>query len=227
MSHIKEVRLMSSIKPVLLIIAILFGYALHLSSLDAREIRTAVFAGGCFWCVEADFDKVNGVLATTSGFTGGTVKNPSYKQVSRGGTGHYEAVRIRFDADIISYRELVDIFWRTVDPLDAGGQFCDRGDTYRTALFVENESQRADAEASKAAASAILKQKIVTRILPAGAFYPAEKYHQNYAHSTTRVLTRFGWVTKAKAYKKYRVACGRDARVRSVWGDAAPFAGAS
>ncbi|NOX39280.1 MAG: peptide-methionine (S)-S-oxide reductase MsrA [Alphaproteobacteria bacterium] len=218
---------MSSAKPFLLIVAILFGFALHLSSVQAREIRTAIFAGGCFWCVEADFDKVNGVVNTTTGFIGGTVKNPTYKQVSRGGTGHYEAVRIRFDADIVSYRQLVDIFWRSVDPVDADGQFCDRGDTYRTALFVENKSQRADAQASKAAASAVLKRKIVTKILPAGAFYPAEKYHQDYSYSKVRVITRFGWVTKAKAYKKYRTACGRDIRVRALWGDAAPFAEAS
>ncbi len=217
----------SRIKPFLLLVAILFGFALHLGGAEAREIRTAIFAGGCFWCVEADFDKVNGVVNTTTGFIGGTVKSPTYKQVSRGGTGHFEAVRIRFDADIVSYRQLVDIFWRTVDPLDAGGQFCDRGDTYRTALFVQNKSQRTDARASKAAASAILNRKIVTKILAAGAFYPAEKYHQDYSYSKARVITRFGWVTKAKAYKKYRAACGRDTRVRALWGGAAPFAGAS
>ena len=133
---------MKRLKPVLLFLAILFGFALQMGAAHARDIQTAIFAGGCFWCVEADFDKVKGVVETTSGYTGGTTVNPTYKQVTRGGTGHYESVRIRFDADVISYRQLVDIFWRTVDPLDAGGQFCDRGDSYRTAVFV-TKAQRA------------------------------------------------------------------------------------
>lgn len=216
---------MSQFRTLLLFVAILFGLALQIGAAHARDIQTAVFAGGCFWCVEADFDKVKGVVETTSGFTGGMVKNPTYKQVVKGGTGHYEAVKIRFDADVITYRNLVDIFWRTVDPLDAGGQFCDRGDTYRTAVFAKGAAQRDAAEASKAAADAALKGRIVTPIINAAAFYPAERSHQNYYQSNKRVITRFGVVAKSKAYKKYRAACGRDERVRQLWGDAAPFAG--
>jgi peptide-methionine (S)-S-oxide reductase len=134
-------------------------------------------------------------------------------------------VRIKFDADITPYRALVDIFWRTIDPMDAGGQFCDRGNTYRTAIFVYSVHQKQVAEASMAAANKILKGRIVTKILPVSVFYPAEAYHQNYHAGTNRVLTRFGYIPQAKAYKRYRKACGRDRRVRAIWGNAAPFAG--
>jgi len=216
---------MSRLKPLLLFIAILFGLALQLGAAQARDIQTAIFAGGCFWCVEADFDKVRGVRETTSGYTGGTLVNPTYKQVSKGGTGHYEAVRVMFDADVISYRELVDIFWRSVDPLDAGGQFCDRGASYRTAVFVTGAKQRKAAEASKAAADAAIPGRIVTPVLNASAFYEAEERHQNYYKGKHRVITRFGVIRQSKAYKNYRKACGRDARVREIWGDAAIFAG--
>ncbi len=216
---------MSRLKPLLLFIAILFGLALQLGAAQARDIQTAIFAGGCFWCVEADFDKVRGVRETTSGYTGGTLVNPTYKQVSKGGTGHYEAVRVMFDADVISYRELVDIFWRSVDPLDAGGQFCDRGASYRTAVFVTGAMQRKAAEASKAAADAAIPGRIVTPVLNASAFYEAEERHQNYYKGKHRVITRFGVIRQSKAYKNYRKACGRDARVREIWGDAAIFAG--
>ncbi len=213
------------IRSTLLFLAILVGFALQISAASARDIQTAIIAGGCFWCVESDFDKVKGVIQTTSGYTGGTLKNPTYKKVTKGGTGHYEAVRIKFDSDVISYRELIDIFWRTVDPLDAGGQFCDRGDSYRTAVFVSGKSQRADAEASKKAADAAINGKIVTPIVNASTFYPAEAYHQNYYLGKKRVVTRFGLVKQSVAYKKYREGCGRDQRVRQIWGAAAPFAG--
>ena len=176
---------------------------------SAAEPQKAVFAGGCFWCVEADFDKVPGVLDTVSGFTGGTVENPSYKQVTYGDTGHYEAVEITYDPDKVSYEELVDIFWRTVDPTDAGGQFCDRGESYRTAVFVADEAERAAAEASKAEAAAALGQEIVTPIVEAGAFWPAEEYHQNY------------YEKNPLRYKYYRWGCGRDERIEALWGDAA------
>ncbi|MEM9749404.1 MAG: peptide-methionine (S)-S-oxide reductase MsrA [Pseudomonadota bacterium] len=167
---------------------------------------TAVFAGGCFWCVEADFDKVEGVLATTSGFAGGDVENPSYRQVTFGDTGHYEVVEVAYDPDIVSYRTLVDYFWRHVDPLDAGGQFCDRGASYRTAVFVAGEAQRADADASKTAAETALGESVVTTILDLDAFYPAEEYHQDY------------YKKKPVQYRYYRLRCGRDARVAEVWG---------
>jgi peptide-methionine (S)-S-oxide reductase len=181
----------------------------HATPAAAQDLRTAVVAGGCFWCVEADFDKVEGVVETLSGYTGGHVDNPTYEQVVTGTTGHYEAVRITFDADIISYRELIDIFWRTVDPTDPGGQFCDRGDSYRTAIFVADEAEREAAEASREAAEAALGEAIVTPVLDAATFWPAEDYHQDY------------YRTNPVRYAFYRAACGRDARIRSLWGEEA------
>ena len=175
----------------------------------AAEPKTAIFAGGCFWCVESDYDKVPGVLDTVSGYTGGTVENPSYKQVTYGGTGHYEAVEVTYDPDRVSYEELVDIFWRTVDPTDGGGQFCDRGDSYRTAVFVADAAEQQAAEASKAEAAAALGQQIVTPVVEAGAFWPAEDYHQDY------------YEKNPLQYKYYRWRCGRDDRVEELWGAAA------
>lgn len=185
--------------------------------------ETAVVAGGCFWCVEADFESVPGVKEVVSGYTGGTVANPTYKQVTRGGTGHYEAVEIRYDPAKLSYARIMELFFRSVDPTDAGGQFCDRGDSYRTAIFPKNAAQRAAAEAAKAAAAAALGRQIVTPILEAGPFYEAEGYHQGYYKGDDIVLTRRGPKRQAEAYKFYRNACGRDERVRQLWGDAAPF----
>lgn len=184
----------------------------------AKSKQTAVFAGGCFWCVEADMDKIDGVLDTVSGFTGGATKNPTYKQVTKGGTGHYEAVRVIFDADKISYRELVTLFFRSIDPLDAGGQFCDRGESYRSAVFATTPQQAIDAEAAKRAASKALGKSVVTEIRMSSPFYLADKYHQDYYESSRIVITRFGPLSKAKAYKRYRDSCGRDARVKAVWG---------
>jgi peptide-methionine (S)-S-oxide reductase len=190
----------------------------HASTVFAKDIQTAIFAGGCFWCVEADMDKIKGVKSTTSGFSGGTVKNVTYKQVTAGGTGHYEVVEVKFDADVVSYEALINAFWRSIDPLDAGGQFCDRGESYRTAIFATTPEQRAIAEATKAEVRAALGKNIATVIEDAGEFYPASRYHQGYYKSKKVVLTRFGPLTKAKAYKRYRDACGRDARVQAVWG---------
>ncbi len=175
----------------------------------AAEPQKAVFAGGCFWCVEADFDKAPGVIETVSGYTGGSVDNPTYEQVSHGGTGHYEAVEVTYDPDRVSYGELVDIFWRTVDPTDAGGQFCDRGDSYRTAVFAADDAGRQAAEASKTEAAGALGQEIVTPILPAATFWPAEGYHQDY------------YKKNPLQYKFYRWNCGRDQRIEELWGDAA------
>lgn len=216
---------MTKIKSVLLLATLTISLSLHFAAAQARDIQTAVFAGGCYWCVEADFDKVNGVVETISGFMGGTVVNPTYKQVTKGGTGHFEAVKIKFDADIVSYRELVDIFWRTVDPTDAGGQFCDRGDSYRTAVFVRGAAQKQAATASRAAADAAISGSIVTKIIAAGPFYRTKASHQNYYLGSKKVVTRYGFISQAKAYKKYRKGCGRDQRVRQIWGSAAPFAG--
>nr|WP_240705271.1 peptide-methionine (S)-S-oxide reductase MsrA [Pacificoceanicola onchidii] len=180
-------------------------------------------AGGCFWCVEADFEKVGGVREVTSGYTGGKTSAPTYKQVTGGGTGHYEAVKIQFNANRVSARQLYDMFFRSVDPTDAGGQFCDRGASYRTAIFVTNGAQREAAEAAKAAAAKELGRKIVTPILDAGKFYKAEGYHQDYYKGTKLVITRFGPLRQSKAYKRYRDACGRDQRVKQLWGNNAAF----
>ena len=185
--------------------------------------ETAIVAGGCFWCVESDFESVPGVTEVVSGYTGGTTRNPTYKQVGKGGTGHYEAVEIMFDPAKVSYAHLMELFFRSIDPTDAGGQFCDRGDSYRTAIFVKNARQRAAAEAAKTAAQKALGQKIVTPIVDAGPFYKAEAYHQDYYKGRGIILTRRGPKTQANAYKFYRDACGRDKRVRALWGDAAPF----
>ena len=187
----------------------------------AEDIRTATFAGGCFWCIEADFEKVSGVSEVVSGYTGGTTTDPTYETLK--GSGHYEAVEITYDADVVSYEQLLYAFFRSVDPTDAGGQFCDRGDVYRTAVFVDTAEERAAAEAAKARAQRELGQPIVTPILDAGTFYEAEDYHQDYHKGENRVITRRGIKVQSDAYAFYREACGRDERVAELWGDAAPF----
>ena len=191
----------------------------------ASELETLVVAGGCFWCVESDFERVDGVREVISGYTGGNVSNPTYKQVTGGGTGHYEAVEIQFDPDIVSEETLLSLFFRSVDPTDAGGQFCDRGESYRTAIFANSQLQAEAARAVKAKAQKVLGQTIVTPVLEAGTFYPAEDYHQDYYKGTKLVLTRFGPKRQSSAYKAYREACGRDARVTELWGSDAPFVG--
>ena len=187
------------------------------------EVKTITVAGGCFWCVEADFESVRGVKEAVSGFAGGQVADPTYKQVTAGGTGHLEAVQITYDSTQVTARQLYDLFFRSVDPTDAGGQFCDRGDSYRTAIFASGADATA-AQAAKSAAAQALGQNIVTPVLGAAEFFPADAYHQDYYKQSTRILTRFGPARKSVAYKKYRDACGRDARVKALWGDAAPFA---
>ncbi len=171
----------------------------------------AIFAGGCFWCVESDFDHVPGVLETTSGYIGGSTANPSYESVTRGNSGHREAVEIRFDPQVVSYAELVEVFWRSVDPTDGGGQFCDRGYSYTTAIFALDREQAAIASKSKAAleTSGKLKAEIATTVEPAGTFYAAEGYHQDY------------YERNSLRYKWYRFSCGRDARIRELWGQEA------
>lgn len=212
------------LKPFILLIAIIIGISLNCTKAYAGKKEVIVVAGGCFWCVESDFESVPGVISAVSGYTGGTVKNPTYKQVTRGGTGHYEAVRITFDSSKLSYKKLINLFLRSVDPTDAGGQFCDRGASYRTAIFVANNQQKAIAQSEISAARKALNRKIVTPILSAAKFYPAEAYHQNYYKGSKLVVTRFGVKSQASAYKAYRKACGRDAKVRELWGSAAPFA---
>jgi peptide-methionine (S)-S-oxide reductase len=172
------------------------------------ERAIATFAGGCFWCVESDFDKVDGVLETVSGFMGGKTKNPTYQQVSAGGTGYAEAVQVTYDPTKVSYTRLLDVFWRSIDPLDAGGQFCDRGDQYRSAIFTHTAEQQRLAEASKKALdnSKRFKQPIVTEITPVGEFTRAEEYHQKY------------YQKNPIRYHYYRASCGRDARLKALWG---------
>jgi peptide-methionine (S)-S-oxide reductase len=196
------------------------GLGLGLGAAQADQ-KTAVVAGGCFWCVEKDFESVPGVTSVVSGFAGGKTANPTYKQVTAGGTGHYEAVQVTYDDSKVNYTELMTLFFRSVDPTDAGGQFCDRGDSYRTAIFVSSPAERAAAEAASAEAEQQLGTPIATEILSAGPFYAAEDYHQDYYKSSDIIITRFGPRTKASAYKLYREACGRDARVQQLWGSAA------
>ena len=191
---------------------------------QAAFAETATFAGGCFWCVEADFEKVKGVKSVVSGFTGGKIANPSYKQVVAGGSGHFEAVEIEYDPNTISYQQLVQLFLRSVDVTDAGGQFCDRGASYRTAIFTSNKAESDIATAEIDRAEKALGQEVVTPVLPAGAFYPADEYHQDYYKKQDVILTRFGPRSKEKAYKLYRNACGRDQRVKALWGNEAAFA---
>lgn len=213
-------RLLRKTRPLALSLLIALGLTAQAKMGMSDEI---VVAGGCFWCVESDFESVKGVKEAVSGYTGGHLPNPTYKKVTAGRSGHFEAVKIIYDGARLQPRQLYDLFFRSVDPTDAGGQFCDRGDSYRTAIFVSNPAQRAAAEASKKAAQAELGRKIVTPILDAGTFYDAEDYHQDYYKGKKRVVTRFGIVRQSDAYKRYRKACGRDARVKDLWGDAAPF----
>lgn len=170
---------------------------------------TAVFAGGCFWCMEKPFDELVGVTQTLSGYSGGQKLNPTYEQVSAGSTGHAEVVQITYDPSKVSYQQLLEVFWRNVDPFDAGGQFCDRGSQYRSAVFVANASERQAADASKAALEQRFGRKIATQILPDAKFYAAEDYHQNY------------YQKNPLRYRYYRGGCGRDNRLEAVWGDEA------
>ena len=217
--------LFDTLRPLALVTALTTALLLQATDVRAAGSETLTVAGGCFWCVEADFEKVPGVIEAVSGFTGGKTKDPTYKQVTGGNTGHYEAVQITFNPSRVSRETLLSMFFRSVDPTDAGGQFCDRGKSYRTAIFVSNVGEKRLAEQAKAAAQSQLGQKVVTPILSESTFYPAEAYHQDYYKGSKLVLTRFGPKKQSSAYKAYRNACGRDARVKQLWGDDAPFAG--
>ena len=176
------------------------------------KTETAIFAGGCFWCVEEAFEKVPGVKGAVSGYIGGTVANPTYQQVSGGATGHAEAVQVTYDPGKVTYKQLVDWFWRNIDPLDAAGQFCDKGSEYRSAIFYSGDAQKKIAEDSKQAlqASGRFKQPIVTEITAAGPFYLAEDYHQDY------------YKKNEKRYQFYKFGCGRVQRLEQIWGKATP-----
>lgn len=180
----------------------------QLAAQESTDRAVATFAGGCFWCVEEAFDKVEGVVSTTSGYIGGEVRDPSYEQVSSGATGHAEAVQVEYDPSVVTYEALLDTFWHNIDPVDAGGQFCDRGDQYRSAIFVHDAQQRELAERSKRKLeqSGALPGKIVTEIVPATEFYAAEGYHQNY------------YKENSLRYEFYKFTCGRPARLEELWG---------
>ncbi|MFZ1814990.1 MAG: peptide-methionine (S)-S-oxide reductase MsrA [Rhizobiaceae bacterium] len=189
------------------LVALVFGFLVQGSPTSWAGEKSAIFAGGCFWCVEKDFEHVNGVLAAESGYTGGTLENPTY----RNHTGHVEAVRITFDDTVVSYPELLYIFWRSVDPTDDGGQFCDRGHSYTTAIFTLDDVQMQQATASKKAVddSGKLPAPIATPIVAASTFTVAEEYHQDY------------YKKNPVRYSYYRRGCGRDARVQQLWGSEA------
>jgi peptide methionine sulfoxide reductase msrA/msrB len=176
---------------------------------DLKELKTATLAGGCFWCVEADFEKTDGVVEVISGYSGGNEENPTYEEVSAGGTGHVEAIQVHYDPKKITYQEILDVFWRRVDPTDPGGQFVDRGSQYRTVIFYHDEEQKHLAEESRTALdkSGRFKRPIVTEIVKFSKFYPAEDYHQDY------------YKTHSLRYKYYRLGSGRDRFIKEVWGD--------
>jgi peptide-methionine (S)-S-oxide reductase len=175
------------------------------------DVARATFAGGCFWCMEAPFDAIQGVVSTTSGYSGGKVKDPTYEQVSSGTTGHLESIQVAYDPSRVTYEQLLEVFWHNVDPLDGGGQFCDRGGQYRTAIFYADEEQKRAAVESKRRlqASGVLKGDVVTPIVPLEAFYPAEDYHQDFYRKNPA------------RYKMYRFGCGRDRRLEALWGKSA------
>jgi peptide-methionine (S)-S-oxide reductase len=197
---------------------VLFYWVLPVHAEDLKQqltqprpstIAKATFAGGCFWCMEKPFDEVQGVVSTTSGYTGGQLPNPTYERVSSGTTGHAESVEVEYDPAQVSYEKLLDVFWHNVDPVDQGGQFCDRGNQYRSSVFYQDKDQQALAEQSKADLSKQLAQPVATEVVAASEFYPAEDYHQNY------------YQTHSAKYRFYRFACGRDRRLAEVWGDEA------
>ena len=176
------------------------------SESDKSELAVAKFAGGCFWCMEPPFDKMHGVLSTVSGYTGGRTVNPSYDQVKTGRTGHIESLQVKFDSSVVSYQELLSLFWHNVDPTQAGGQFCDKGNQYRTVIFYHDKSQKQLAEKSKAEVSTELGKRVRTQIVEASTFFIAEEYHQDY------------YKKNPTKYKFYRWKCGRDARLDAIWG---------
>ncbi|MGH8251060.1 MAG: peptide-methionine (S)-S-oxide reductase MsrA [Steroidobacteraceae bacterium] len=174
---------------------------------DTTDTAVAVFGGGCFWCMEPPYDKLPGVISTISGYIGGRVANPTYEQVSAGGSGHVEVVQVKYDPHKVSYEKLLEVFWRNIDPFAVDRQFCDAGRQYRSAIFVANAQERRLAEASKRTLQGRFEQPIATEILTAATFYPAEDYHQDY------------YTKNPVRYKFYRFNCGRDQRLKEIWGE--------
>lgn len=197
---------------------VLLAGALALSGAQAAEAATAIFAGGCFWSVESDFDHAPGVISTTSGYIGGHLDHPTYQQVVTETTGHREAVRVEYDPSVTSYETLVETFFHLIDPTDAGGQFCDRGQSYTTAVYAGNAQEKKVAEQVKAEVAAALGRGVATKVAIAPTFFPAESFHQNFWRSKDG----FGnGQTKAQRYAAYRAGCGKNARVKAIWGSAA------
>ena len=198
-------------KRLLPLLALGLGALALASRAGGADRAAAIFAGGCFWCEETAFEGLPGVLSVTSGYTGGTRVNPTYEEVSSGGTGHAESVEVAYDPAVISYEKLLEVFWHNVDPLQANGQFCDHGEQYRSAIFYKGEAQKRAAEASKARLEQDprFKGKIATQIVPASTFYPAEDYHQDF------------YKKNPVRYRTYREGCGRDARLKALWGESA------
>ena len=203
-------KLVNAVLSLSMILALAAGVAYAASqSTGGAETAKATFAGGCFWCMEPPFDKLDGVISTISGYAGGKKKNPTYEEVSAGNTGHAEVVQITYDPKKITYEKLLEVFWRNVDPLTPNRQFCDIGSQYRTAIFYHDETQKRLAEESKKALGKRFKEPIVTEIVAASEFYPAEDYHQDY------------YTKNPLRYKYYRYNCGRDQRLEALWGPAA------
>ncbi|MEE4304519.1 MAG: peptide-methionine (S)-S-oxide reductase MsrA [Wenzhouxiangella sp.] len=197
-----------ALRSALALAALGLALASSLAAAQSEEgLERATFAGGCFWCMEPPYDKIDGVIETISGFSGGHVVDPSYEQVTRGGTGHLEVVQVVYDPEKVGYETLLDVYWRNVDPFDGGGQFCDRGESYRPAIFVQGEEQERLARQSLRDLQARFEQAIEVTIEPFEAFYAAEDYHQNY------------YDENPIRYKYYRWRCGRDDRLEEVWGD--------
>ena len=193
----------------ILLAPLIFGTSDAKETANVPETKSAIFAGGCFWCMEHPYDEVEGVISTTSGYTGGYKDNPTYRQVSNGGTGHTEAVKIVYDPKKVSYEQLLKIFWRNIDPLVTNRQFCDHGTQYRSGIFYIDEEQKRLAQKSKTALnkSKALDGKVLTEITAATRFYPAEDYHQDY------------YIKNPIRYKVYRYNCGRDKRLKELWGE--------
>jgi peptide-methionine (S)-S-oxide reductase len=201
----------ASIAAVVLVAPFVVGETGSQLAPAAPNLKTATFAGGCFWCMEPPFDKIDGVVRTTSGYTGGHTKNPTYEDVSAGGTGHAESIEVTYNSAKVSYEQLLDVFWKNIDPTATNRQFCDAGTQYRSVIFYHDDVERAAAEASKknVEASGVLKgAKVATEIVAATAFYPAEEYHQDY------------YVKNPLRYNYYRWGCGRDQRLEELWGAA-------
>jgi peptide-methionine (S)-S-oxide reductase len=192
-----------------LMAALVTWFAFAQREARAANLEKATFAGGCFWCMEAPFDKLPGVVSVTPGYTGGHTRNPSYEDVSSGSTGHAESVQVVYDPARIGYAKILDVYWHNVDPLNPGGQFCDYGNQYRTAIFYHDAEQKRLAEESKQKVAERFKKPIATQIVQATEFYPAEEYHQHY------------YKKNPVRYNFYRFNCGRDARLEELWGKAA------